>query len=279
MAFLLLQKPVILYLHVYILYRMNISKVLAFGCLSVLLSCTPSKNVKIISSSEINAQVHGHRGAAGHRPQNSLEGFLYAVDLGVDALEMDVVISKDKQVVVSHEPYMASDYVLTPKGKEIPHARERSYNLYKMDYAEIREFDIGSKWDFRFFWKKRVKASKPLLETVVETVETHIKEKNLKPVTYSIELKSVPSEYGEFQPQPEEFIDLVMPILERHKFKDRLIIQSFDANLLNLLHARYPEIPVSYLVENDNPEKQLAKLDFTPDFYSADHRFIRTKPL
>ncbi|MGB7785135.1 MAG: glycerophosphodiester phosphodiesterase family protein [Salinimicrobium sp.] len=222
-------------------------------------------------------EVHGHRGAAGHRAQNSLQGFQYAVDHGVDAIEMDVVISKDKQVVVSHEPYMASDYVLTPNGKPIAHARERSYNLYEMEYSEIKKFDIGSKWDFRFFWKKREKTYKPLLEEVIEAVEDQIQEKKLKPVVYSIELKSVPREYGSFQPQPEEFINLVVPILKKYRLEDRLIIQSFDPNLLNLLHEKYPEIKISYLSENPDTQRQLSRLDFAPDYYSLDHRLIHDK--
>ena len=51
-------------------------------------------------------QVHGHRGARAVFPENSLEGFRYAIDLGVDAIEMDVVVSRDDVVVVSHDPFL-----------------------------------------------------------------------------------------------------------------------------------------------------------------------------
>lgn len=256
---------------------MTVLKAFALTGLTFFLSCNPTKKAEMTEASQIQTQVHGHRGAAGHWPQNSLQGFLYAVDLGVDAIEMDVVISKDKKVVVSHEPYMASDYVLTPNGQEIPHAKERTYNLYDMDYEEIRKFDAGSKWDFRFFWKKRIKTYKPTLEEVIEAVENRIQEKQLSPIIYSIELKSDPREYGKFQPEPSEFINLVLPILKQHQLMDRLLIQSFDPNLLNELHKTHPEIPVSYLVMRGNPEKKLEKLNFTPDYYSTRHFLIKDK--
>ena len=223
------------------------------------------------------AQVHGHRGAAGKWPQNSLQGFLYAVDLGVDAIEMDVVISRDREVVVSHEPYMASDYMLTSNGKPIARKQERDYNLYHMDYSEIKKFDAGSKWDFRFFWKKRIKTYKPRLGEVIQAVENRIAKKQLKPVTYSVELKSVPGEYGQFQPKPEEFIELVMPILKNHQLEHRLIIQSFDPNLLNIFHLKYPGVKVSYLVMKGDPKEQLEKLQFIPDFFSPHYIGIRNK--
>ena len=229
--------------------------------------------------SKIAVQVHGHRGAAGEWPQNSLQGFLYAVDLGVDALEMDVVISKDRKVVVSHEPYMASAYMLTPRGEAISHKKERDYNLYHMEYSEIKKFDAGSKWDFRFFRKKRIKTYKPTLEEVILAVENRIANKQLKPVTYSVEIKSVPREYGEFQPQPEDFIQLVMQILKKHQIEHRLIIQSFDSNLLNILHSKYPGVKVSYLVEHGDTIKNLEKLNFKPDFYSPHHTAIQSRAL
>ena len=229
------------------------------------------------SFSKIPVQVFGHRGAAGIWPQNSLQGFLYAVDLGVDAIEMDVVISGDKKVVVSHEPYMASDYVLTPGGEPITHEEERDYNLYRMDYSEIKKFDAGSKFDPRILWKKRMKTYKPLLEEVIETVEDRLRQEELKPVIYSIELKSDPSDYGSFQPEPAEFIDLVMEILKKNELEDRLIMQSFDPNLLNVFHSKYPEKKISYLSMKGDPQEQLEKLQFTPDYFSPHHFEIKNK--
>jgi glycerophosphoryl diester phosphodiesterase len=50
--------------------------------------------------------VHGHRGARAALPENTLEGFRYAIAAGVDAIEMDVAITRDDVPVVSHDPWL-----------------------------------------------------------------------------------------------------------------------------------------------------------------------------
>lgn len=79
-----------------------------------------SGNKNPIPKSIHSLEVYGHRGEAGHYPENTIPGFLSAVAKGVHAIELDVVISKDKKVVVSHEPFMASHYMLDENGKLIP---------------------------------------------------------------------------------------------------------------------------------------------------------------
>src|SRR3972149_2846181 len=73
--------------------------------------------------------IQGHRGCRGLMPENTIPGFIKAIELGVSTLEMDVVISKDKKVVVSHEPFLSHEICLTPEGEEIPEEEEKAYNL------------------------------------------------------------------------------------------------------------------------------------------------------
>jgi glycerophosphoryl diester phosphodiesterase len=64
-------------------------------------------------------QVHGHRGARAIRPENTIAGFQYAIEAGVDAIEMDVLVSSDDVVVVSHDPYLPSGtFIRTLTAKE-----------------------------------------------------------------------------------------------------------------------------------------------------------------
>src|SRR5579885_3487844 len=81
--------------------------------------------------------VQGHRGARGLMPENTVPAFLAALDSGVTTLEMDLTITKDKQVVVSHDHWMNSDFCLDPNGKEIKGRDEKKFNIYKMTYAEV----------------------------------------------------------------------------------------------------------------------------------------------
>ena len=71
--------------------------------------------------------VQGHRGARGLRPENTIPGFLVAIDSGVTTIEMDVVITKDKQVVVSHEPWMSATICLDPSGSPLQAKEEKKY--------------------------------------------------------------------------------------------------------------------------------------------------------
>lgn len=229
----------------------------------------------IASSSKI--EVQGHRGERGYFPENSLPGFISAVNKGVDVLELDVVISKDKKVVVSHEPYMSSLYMLTPEGDSIPKESEQSYNFYEMSYDSIKKFDAGSKGNRLFPDQKKMSTYKPLLSEVIDSVENYIKAHNLEPVRYNIELKSVASQYGISQPQPEEFVTLVMQVIQNKGVEDKIYLQSFDPVILNVLREKYPEIEISYLVSGEGIQKNLALLDFIPEIYSPAYPLIKNE--
>lgn len=72
----------------------------------------------------------GHRGARGLMPENTVAAMKKALDVGVETLELDVVISKDKQVVVSHDHYMAASISTKPDGTPVTEAEQKSINLY-----------------------------------------------------------------------------------------------------------------------------------------------------
>ena len=85
--------------------------------------------------------IQGHRGARGLKPENTVPAFLMALDSGVTTIELDVVITKDKQVVVSHEPWMSSEICLDPTGNVIPRKEELKHNIYQMNYDDVKQYD------------------------------------------------------------------------------------------------------------------------------------------
>ena len=213
-------------------------------------------------------EIHGHRGDRGHFPENSIPAFLSALQKGVDVIEMDVVISKDKKVVVSHEPFMASLYILQPDGKSILKNEERNFNLYQMDYEVIQQFDAGSKINPKFLQQQKIKTYKPSLSEVISVVENFTKKHQLTSVKYNIEIKSEVEDYGIFQPEPEEFVHLVTQVLKDHQIENRVILQSFDIQILEEIHQQYPFFTLAYLVEDGEATANLKKLSFTPSIYS-----------
>ena len=100
--------------------------------------------------SKSNIDVQGHRGCRGLLPENSLPAFKKAIELGVHTLELDLAISKDHKVVVSHEPYMNTEICLKLNGAEFDENEGKDLNLYQMDYDNIKQFDCGSKIHPRF---------------------------------------------------------------------------------------------------------------------------------
>lgn len=222
----------------------------------------------------------GHRGCRGLMPENSIPAFKKALDLGVTTLELDVVISQDRQVVVSHDPYMNADFCLTPTGAPINKKNQTSLNLYRMTYAEIKQYDCGSAGNSHFPEQQRLKVSKPLLSEVIEAVEQYRKEQDLPPVFFNIELKSEPSQYKISQPAPDEFSELVYAVIQKHLTPERVIMQSFDFNVLKHWQAqikagRYARVRLSALVEDlKSIDFQLRKLGFVPDIYSPYYRLL-----
>ncbi|MFC3562013.1 glycerophosphodiester phosphodiesterase family protein [Pedobacter jamesrossensis] len=213
--------------------------------------------------------VQGKAGARGIMPENTIKGMLKALDLGVHTLEMDAVISKDKQVVLSQEPYFNNEISLQPNGKAITLKDQKNFNIYKMNYDEIKKFDVGSKVHTRFPGQMKYKASKPLLSETIDAVEEYVKENKLQKPVYSIETKTIKNGDNVFHPEPAEFVDLIMDVINSKKLSKRVIIESFDMRTLQYLHEKYPKIQTSLLIDEKEPfEDYIEKLGFKPTIYS-----------
>ena len=225
------------------------------------------------SLSEIDLQ--GHRGARGLMPENTWPAFKKALDLGVETLELDVVITKDKQVVVSHEPWFSHEICLTPKGETISASEERSHRVYEMTYEEIRNYDCGSKPHSRFPEQEKMAVSKPLLSAVIDSAEAYARKTNRPLPFYNIETKSSPSGDGIYHPGPDEFARLLMDVILEKGIAERTIVQSFDFRTLKIVHRTFPDIALAALVEKPGrADTYLEELGFTPDIYSPYYHLV-----
>lgn len=222
--------------------------------------------------------LQGHRGARGLMPENTIPAFLEALNKGVTTLELDVVITKDGKVLVSHEPYMSSEMCLTPSGETISAEESLNYSIYKMTYAETQQFDCGLKPHPRFPEQKKLKATKPLLRNVIVAAEDHIKSYTFYEVDYNIEIKSVKGEEGKFQPSIEEFSEKVFELINQYLPWERVVIQSFDFRVLKYWHKKYPKVRLAALVENKlSAEANLKMLGFSPSVYSPDFSLLKSQ--
>ena len=243
--------------------------VIAFAAANLLTSCM---------THNAHPEVHGHRGCRGLLPENTLPAFLQATELGVDYVELDVVISGDGQVVVSHEPWMSHRICTKPDGSTITEAEERSLNLFRMSLAEIQSFGCGDLEHPDFPKQDQRKAYKPTLREVVEAVDEHALLSGVVSPGYSIEIKSDPELYGTHQPPPAEFVRLVLAAIDSLGIEDRCMVQSFDPAVLEVVHAERPDISLALLVENAEGWKEnLKRLSFEPDVYSPHFTLVDAK--
>jgi glycerophosphoryl diester phosphodiesterase len=219
--------------------------------------------------------IEGHRGCRGLMPENSIPAFLKALELGVNTLELDVVVSRDGQLVVSHDPYFSADFTLDPDGKPIPPAKQIEYNLFRMDYVEIKKYDVGSLGNPRFPEQAKLKTYKPLLSEVFKETRKYLKSHGMADVRYNIETKSTPAGDGVFHPGPAVFSRLLYDEILKNKIQDHVLIQSFDVRTLQEFHKYPVKLPLVLLVENqDGIERNIERLGFPPDVYSPNYHLV-----
>ncbi|RZM20894.1 MAG: glycerophosphodiester phosphodiesterase [Pedobacter sp.] len=213
--------------------------------------------------------LQAHRGGRGLMPENTIPAMISAINKGVKTLEMDLAISKDGLVVVSHDSYMSADFMRKPDGTDIAKSEEKNLLLYGMDYSLIKSYDAGSKPHPQFPMQKKMKTYRPLFSELIDSVENYVKVHKLKPIFYNVEIKSSPDGDGTAHPVPDVFVEKVMQVINQKKIGKRLVIQSFDKRPLQVLHAKYPKQELSFLIMNkDNFETNINNLGFTPQYLS-----------
>jgi glycerophosphoryl diester phosphodiesterase len=221
--------------------------------------------------------TEAHRGGRGLMPENTIPAMLNGLALGVTTLEMDAVITKDKQVILSHEPFFNHEITTKPGGDFIEEKDEKKYNVYSMSYAETQQYDVGLKPHPRFPRQQKIKTSKPLLSQVIDSAETFARN-NRRPLPfYNIETKTQALTDNLFHPGPEEFVSLLMKVIAEKRISDRVIIQSFDPRTLQIVQRDYPNIKTALLVEDfdkRSPGELLKQLGFTPTIYSPAYTLI-----
>jgi len=250
-----------------------------------LLACNNSKKMSenkkgetiVTNQTLASFDKEGHRGCRGIMPENTIPAMLHALDLGVTTLEMDIVFTKDRKAILSHEPFFNHEITTKPDGSYIDEKDEKDYNIYQMTYEEVKKYDVGMKPHPRFPQQQKMKAIKPLLADVFAAVKQDMITRRRPFPYYNIETKTTAATDDIFHPKPGEFVELLMQVIKENQMEDYVIIQSFDIRTLKYLHEFYPAIKTSLLIdENENIGEKIASLGFMPSFLSP-HYSLLTK--
>ncbi len=176
-------------------------------------------------------QVHGHRGARAMRPENTMPAFEYAIAQGVDALELDMAVTKDSVIVVSHDPLLQSPVCNGPRDKVA---------IHELTLAEVRQWDCGAKQNPAFPKQQVVPGTRiPTLEDVFALAPQG-------KFLFNIETKSF-AQRPQLSPPPEEFARMVLALVRKHRLEARVVVQSFDFRTLVAMKTLAPEIRLSAL--------------------------------
>lgn len=212
--------------------------------------------------------IQGHRGCRGLLPENTISAFVNAIKLGCDYIELDVTVTGENQILVSHDAFPNANFC-THHEVELTRDNEKEFNFYQMSYEEIKQFDCGIKPHPRFPMQANIPSHKPLLKDLVLEINKHSGN-----IIYNIELKSKVETDNLYHHPPKNYVELLINEISEIGILDRCIIQSFDSRPLNIIHKLYPEIKLGYIVEYNNFNSNMSLIDFMPDFYVAHYSLV-----
>lgn len=234
-------------------------------------SCNTNSQNKPLDGFDAQA----HRGGRGLMPENTIASEKNAIDYNC-TLEMDLQMSKDSQVVVSHDAYFNADFSLDPAGETMTQKDGKSRLLFNMRYDSIQKYDVGLKPYPNFTRQKKIPAIRPLLSVLIDSVEAYGKIKN-HINHYNIELKTSPKADSVHYPDLKTYVLSAMHTINNKGIASRSMIQSFDVRALRMVHDSFPHIATSYLVgKNDTNSVQgyINALGFTPTVFSPDYHIV-----
>jgi glycerophosphoryl diester phosphodiesterase len=219
--------------------------------------------------------IQAHRGGRGLMPENTIPAMRRALALGATTLEMDAAISQDKQVLLSHDPYLNADFVYRPDGQPLTKDEGQALKIYGLPYAEIRRYDVGSHGNPKFERQQKLLTYKPLLAEVIDSAEAYARRTHRPAPYYNIETKTTSAGDGINHPAPAEFVRLLLAVIAQKGVQNRVIIQSFDPRTLELVHRAQPQLRTALLVDNsDGLEVNLRRLSFVPSIYSPHYKLV-----
>lgn len=218
----------------------------------------------------------GHRGARGLLPENTVPAFLLALQYPeIQTLEMDVAVSKDSQLIVSHEPWLSHHICSWPDGRPVAEEDIDGLSIFQLTAAEVQQFDCGTRGNERFPDQQPMSVHKPLLSEVVAAADKRAEELGRPLPRYNIEIKSQPDWDGTKTPDPAAFAQLLLEEVNRLGIVDRTCIQSFDPRPLEAVYQLDADVVVAFLVaELDSLEQNLKALSFTPTIYSPYYMLV-----
>ena len=189
--------------------------------------------------------IEAHRGGRALFPENTLVSFANALSMGVDTLELDIGVTRDGVLVISHERWLNPDLA---RGADGNYVAAPGVPFEQLSLDEVKQYDVGQIRPGSIYAAQfpdqhavpgvKIPTLKELIDLVRRSGNTHVR--------LNIETKIDPNNPDE-SPPPERFVALLLDLLRAEKFEDRVMVQSFDWRTLQLVQKLAPKIPTVYL--------------------------------
>lgn len=194
--------------------------------------------------------LEAHRGGIDVRPENTLYSYAYAIELGATSIECDMQLTKDGQIVMSHNPILNSDITRDKNGNYI---ENNKYDIRLMTVDELKKFDVGvmdqncgEYYDLHGKTQFTYDAKIPTLEELMQLIQSY----DDKNIVLNIETKSYPDPASagyKNNADPKKFVEVFNNIVKKYDMEDRVVLQSFDWQTLIEMKKLNPNISTSAL--------------------------------
>ena len=211
-------------------------------------------------------EIHGHRGARGLFPENSLIAIRGGIEAGCDAIEVDICVSADDQLVIIHDPVLSPALVRDDNGRWI----DTGINVRDCSLARLKTFDIG-RIDPASDYAKRYRSQEPRDGTRIPTLQEFVNlvQEMDSAITFNLELKSTPYN-TETMPETAHYVDLVVSAIEEHDIEHRVILQSFDWRLALQVQSHLPRIKTGLISDQQRDGNPLSPVAGNPALWTCD---------
>lgn len=232
----------------------KLSKKLLLSGLAALTIYSGFNNIDISTTyAKVNYDVfdlEAHRGGRDVRPENTLYSYAYAIELGATSIECDMQLTKDGQIVMSHNPILNSDITRDENGNYI---ENNKYDICLMTVDELKKFDVGvmdpncgEYYDLHGKTQFTYDAKIPTLEELMQLIQSY----GDKNIVLNIETKSYPDPASagyKNNADPKKFVEVFNNIVKKYDMEDRVVLQSFDWQTLIEMKKLNPNISTSAL--------------------------------
>jgi len=203
-------------------------------------------------------EVHGHRGARAVLPENTLPAFEHAIQAGADVLELDLAVTRDNVLVVSHDPLINAAICTGPRPGAV---------IRQLTFEELRHYDCGTLRNPQF------PKQQPVPGTRIPSLDQVLALAGRGSFRFNIETKIFPDK-PEYTPSPEEFARLLLAAVRQRGLVSRVILQSFDYRTLHAMERMAPEIPRAALFDRDQRDFAVIAREAHANIVSPHHRLV-----